>query len=251
MKNLLLRIKKMIPIKVKRVLKSVIIALNPIRWIMFVILTVKHSKIANVSLIANNCIGADISKKLHLRYNTPTVNMQVLPGQFIKFITNLEYYLSLTPVEATSFSEDEGVLLEEIYGGGWQDNVDFPVGKIDDILLCFQHYKSFEEALNTWNRRKQRVNFDKIGYILIADVVKSKKAILDFYNLPLKNKALFLLDIHQVYPAYTLSLQTNELTEVHYVCCAGHHFMDKDENGKSYYEKNFDAIKYLNRISEG
>lgn len=118
MKNLLLRIKKMIPIKVKRVLKSVIIALNPIRWIMFVILTVKHSKIANVSLIANNCIGADISKKLHLRYNTPTVNMQVLPGQFIKFITNLEYYLSLTPVEATSFSEDEGVLLEEIYGGG-------------------------------------------------------------------------------------------------------------------------------------
>ena len=85
---------------------------------MFVILTVKHSKIANVSLIANNCIGADISKKLHLRYNTPTVNMQVLPGQFIKFITNLEYYLSLTPVEATSFSEDEGVLLEEIYGGG-------------------------------------------------------------------------------------------------------------------------------------
>ena len=34
-----------------------------------------------------------------------------------------------------------------------------------DVLVCFQHYDTFEEAKKKWDERKKRVDYDHIGYI--------------------------------------------------------------------------------------
>lgn len=47
----------------------------------------------DVAIIANNCCGADICHTYGLRFNSPTVNLQILPCDFPKFCSNLDYYL--------------------------------------------------------------------------------------------------------------------------------------------------------------
>ncbi|MGP1612358.1 MAG: DUF1919 domain-containing protein [Catonella sp.] len=188
MRKILIIAKKMIPVKVKKELKLIF---APLRRVVAKILSIKNKQIKDVSIISNNCIGADISRKLYLKYNSPTVNMQVLPGQFSKFISNLKYYLNIEPIEVLVLSEVERCMLKEMYGVWEEDKIPFPIGRIDDILLCFQHYNNFEDAVRAWNRRKGRVNFKKIGYILVADVIKYKEDIMRFYGLNIENKLLF------------------------------------------------------------
>ena len=77
MRKLLLSVKRMIPIKIKKELKFIF---APLRRIIAMILSIKNASVKDISIIANNCIGADISRKLYLKYNSPTVNMQVLPN---------------------------------------------------------------------------------------------------------------------------------------------------------------------------
>ena len=246
MRKILIIAKKTIPVKVKKELKLIF---APLRRVVAKILSIKNKQIKDVSIISNNCIGADISRKLYLKYNSPTVNMQVLPGQFSKFISNLKYYLNIEPIEVLALSEVERCMLKEMYGIWEEDKIPFPIGRIDDILLCFQHYNNFEDAVRAWNRRKDRVNFKKIGYILVADVIKYKEDIMRFYGLNIENKLLFLTSDYKEYPEYTSSLVNDNLTEVHRIYCPGHHFMDKDENGISYYERDFNSNKYLREIS--
>ena len=40
-----------------------------------------------------------------------------------------------------------------------------PYGILNNILVCFQHYNTFEEAREKWEERKNRIDWDHIGYI--------------------------------------------------------------------------------------
>ena len=44
----------------------------------------------------------------------------------------------------------------------------YPIGKLDDIFVYFMHYNTCKEARDSWNRRKKRVNLNKI-LILCTD----------------------------------------------------------------------------------
>lgn len=37
-----------------------------------------------------------------------------------------------------------------------------PIGLIDDVEVVFLHYKTFDEAVEKWNRRKSRINWDNL-----------------------------------------------------------------------------------------
>ena len=70
-----------------------------------------------------------------------------MPKDFIKFVNNLDYYLSLTPkVEMGK---------------------DYPIGTLGDVKINFMHYSSPQEALEKWEERKQRINFDKIFVLMV------------------------------------------------------------------------------------
>lgn len=99
------------------------------------------------SLIASNCNGAFILHDLGLRFNSPTVNLFLYPVDFIKYVKKLKYY--------------SGLKLEFIK----EPNITYPVGKLDDIKIYFMHYKSEEEAMQKWEERTKRLNYDDFDYV--------------------------------------------------------------------------------------
>ena len=59
-------------------------------------------KIRNLSLksdkftiISNNCWGGLVYQRYNLPYNTPTVGLYFFADDYIKFVSDLDYYLSL------------------------------------------------------------------------------------------------------------------------------------------------------------
>lgn len=104
-------------------------------------------KNSDFSIISNHCIGGIIYHDLGEKFLSPTVNLKILPDDFIKFIENLEYYLALS--------------IEKV-----ESDLKYPVGKLGDITIYFVHYKSFDQAVSKWNERKKRINFDNIYYIM-------------------------------------------------------------------------------------
>ena len=101
--------------------------------------------VENISFISQNCIGGIIYHDMEQKFLTPTINLYLMANDFVKFVENLEYYLN-----------QELIML---------DGTEVVTGKIDDLEIYFLHYHSNEEALNKWNDRKQRINFEKIFVI--------------------------------------------------------------------------------------
>lgn len=66
----------------------------------------------HVTLICNNCVGGVIFHDLSLRFNSPTINLDIQPKEFINFVNNMRDYMCCE--------------LEEIYDA----SVNFPVGRL-------------------------------------------------------------------------------------------------------------------------
>jgi uncharacterized protein (DUF1919 family) len=96
-----------------------------------------------------NCTGGILYHDLGLKFLSPTVNLYMKAEDFIKFCENLEHYISIdTMVPCT----DAEIVQDRKY----------PVVWLGDILLYLVHYHSVDDALQKWNSRKKRINWDKI-----------------------------------------------------------------------------------------
>ena len=65
--------------------------------------------------------------------------------------------------------------------------INFPVGKLDDLTIYFQHYKDFNSAESKWEERKVRINYNNLFFILI-DTFCDVDTVKDFFTIPYKNK---------------------------------------------------------------
>lgn len=135
-----------------------------------------------VSIITNHCMGGIICHDLGIRFNSPTVNLKILPSDFIRFVENLEDYLSKEIVEI----ED--------------NSVSYPVGMLGDVKVWFVHYKTFEQGVNAWNRRKERINWDNIRVMLTVREECSDEILSRFEKLPYK-KVVFANEKHPEFPS--------------------------------------------------
>lgn len=97
---------------------------------------------SDISIISQNCIGGVFSHDMQWQFRTPTINLYIPAKNYIKFVLEIKRYLS---AELT---------LNRIER--------YPVGRLEDIEVHFVHYKSWQEAKTTWERRKTRVNWEKI-----------------------------------------------------------------------------------------
>lgn len=103
------------------------------------------------TLFSCNCTGGVLYHELGMRFLSPTINMYMDCEDFIKFCENPKYYLSL------NLEKYDGDIERE-----------YPLATLGDITLYLVHYKTFEEALEKWNERKKRINWDNI-YIIGTD----------------------------------------------------------------------------------
>lgn len=96
----------------------------------------------DITIISQNCIGGVLYHDMGLPFQSPTVNLFIPQPDFIRFVNHLEYYLTM---------ELEMHWVEE-----------YPIGRLDDVEIHFVHYDNCLEARDAWERRKQRVQFDRI-----------------------------------------------------------------------------------------
>lgn len=137
-----------------------------------------HRKIP--SIISNNCAGVYLYKEFNCKYLSPTINLQLSPGDYIKFCKNLRYYLSLKIYEIKN--PDKKAF--EALGG---DTIDFPVGELGDLIIYFEHYKDFKTAEKKWEERKSRINYENL-YFVFMDTFCDESRVTDFFLIPYKNK---------------------------------------------------------------
>lgn len=125
------------------------------------------------TIFSCNCTGGVMYHDLGMKFLSPTVNLYMPCEDFIKFCENFEYYFSLEM---------------KPYVGMIERN--YPICTLGDLTLFMVHYKSFEEAKNKWDERKERVKRDNIRIIATdrdgcTDELKDR-----FQSLPYK-KVMF------------------------------------------------------------
>ena len=140
-------------------------------------------KLGSFTLIANNCIAGFLYQKFNISYFSPTIGLQLPQDDFVKFCSNINYYIDGELIENSDDKQDVFTSL----GGG---KIDFPVGKIHDITIFFQHYKTFAEAKEKWEKRKNRINEKKMFFIFIVYDNTPIEIIKEFELLPINNKLI-------------------------------------------------------------
>lgn len=132
-------------------------------------------KCNSVSYISQNCIGQRFYLLQKTQYRSPTIGLWMKPRDFLDFALNLREYLNqkIKLVESDS----------SIYG--------YPVGKIGDAVLYFQHYSSFKHAEQSWERRCERVNYSNLFFILTDRDGFNEVDFKNFLDLPTERKILF------------------------------------------------------------
>lgn len=117
---------------------------------------------------------------------------------------------------------------------------EYPVGKLDDVIIYFVHYASFHEAKEKWEERKKRINYNNLFFIFTERDGCNYEMIKEFENLPYKNKVVFTI---KKYPEITSSIclpHTVINSEVRDLCSYKNLFT------KQRWIDTFDYVAFLN-----
>ena len=125
------------------------------------------------TIIASNCIGTFIYHDMKLPFLSPTINLSFDMNEYVCFLENMKWYLEQPMV---SYKDDR---------------YDYPCGMIGDVEIRFNHYKTFEDAAEKWNERKQRIDWENMFIIGIDGDGCTYDSIQKFDRLPYKNKVIF------------------------------------------------------------
>lgn len=148
-------------------------------------------------------------------------------NDYVKLLENLRWYMEqpILPYEDKRF--------------------DFPTGILGDIEIRFNHYKTFEDAVEKWGERKQRINWNNLFILGIDGDNCSYETIQRFDVLPYKNKVIFT---HIPYPEIQSSYYIPGFEEEAGV---GVLLYFKKQFRVRRYLDDFDYISFLNGKSNG
>lgn len=130
---------------------------------------------APLTIFSNNCWGGLTYHSLDMEFFSPLINMAIGEKDFITFLKRPYYYM-MQKIEFTRIAE-------------LSSGMRFPQGKCDDIILNFLHYKTFEEAEQKWEKRKERINWNNLFIEMATD---NKGVVEEFMELPFENKICFV-----------------------------------------------------------
>ena len=178
------------------------------------------------SIISSNCIGGILSHDLKQRFNSPTINMFFEAADFVKFCSNIPYYVSLIPTDDVELTKERG----------------YPVCNLDDIKIYCVHYQSGDQVREKWIERSKRINYDNLFIIMTDRNGLTEELISEVSKLPYP-KVVFSA---KPYP-YDFVVQVKEFEKQSQV---GQLHFYADYHGNRYYEKSFDLIAWLNHSGE-
>ncbi len=171
------------------------------------------------SIICSNCAGGVISHRLGKEFLSPTVNLWLYQRDFLKLAADLKGYMSCE----LEFVESE---------------YDYPVARLKDVFIYFNHSGSCQEAAADWNRRKTRINYDNIFLLMYDREDLSLEELRKIEDIPCRGKVVFS-DKKRPGLDYVVTLKPSGRPD-------GSQCMDIDRLGFYNFEKQFDFVKWLN-----
>ena len=135
-------------------------------------------------IVANNCLGSRFYKILEREYNTPFVGLFIMPECFAKLVTDFDAYMAKEIV----FIDKSKYPPHDEPGRGADQ---YPLGLLGDLELHFVHYKTAEDAVEKWQRRKARMDLDNLSYIMIANGPCDEPVMTQFTGANPSNKVCF------------------------------------------------------------
>lgn len=178
------------------------------------------------TIISNNCWGGIVYEYYNIPKNSPTVGMYFFADEYIKFISRLKYYLGLK-LEIITYEQSKykDILIRK-------NQTNCLIGKLDDVEIVLLHYHNASEAVQKWERRCKRVNWDNIIFKMSEMNCCTLEHLKAFDNLPTERKILF------VSKDYGLKSQIvwSEWTKVGEI-----------KNDTTYFKKHLNLSNVLNR----
>lgn len=118
----------------------------------------KRLENTDFTIISNNCWGGICYEYYGLQKLSPTVGMYFYADDYVKFISNLPYYMS---IEMKMITPDKSKHRKSLEGKG---EINVPVGVLDDVEIVFLHYRNPSIAKEKWDKRVKRINWNNIIY---------------------------------------------------------------------------------------
>lgn len=149
-------------------------------------------KFTDFTIISNNCWGGLVYQFFGLQYASPTIGLFMMDDDYIKFLENLDYYLS-QPLAFISHVESK--YREQLQKETTAKEC-YPIALLDDVEVHFMHYRSVEDAQKKWEYRKTRINKDRL-LVKMSQRSSNDLTILErFEKLSYKNKLCFTESEH-------------------------------------------------------
>ncbi len=133
-------------------------------------------------IVANNCWGGEVYNWFNRPYNSPFVGLFIYGPCYLKLLSNFHSYM----FQELKFKTNSNYI---------SNDLNYPIGILNDVEIHFLHYKTKEEALSKWNRRTKRMFeiTDLNNYFFKnCDMYETNEQLLEqFHQLPFKNKISF------------------------------------------------------------
>ena len=146
------------------------------------------------SILSMNCFAGHIYQDLHWAYNSPTAGLFFYAEDFCALVNDIE--ILKHPVLFKEKSKWKSANEKMPFREHW-----YPIGYFEgtDVEIHFLHYRTEKEALDKWNRRVSRFNFDNFIAIGFQQNECSPEIIERYSKAPVKNK-VFFTNIELDYP---------------------------------------------------
>lgn len=177
------------------------------------------------TIISNNCWGGHVYRYFNMEYESPTVGMYFYAEEYVKFLSNLKYYMGC---ELKIISAAQSKYYQELQRRGEEQRL---IGRLDDVEIVLLHYHTPEEAISKWNRRKERIHWNNIAIKFSEQNLCTTDILQKFDNLPYERKFVF------VHKDYGLKSQ------ILFKECA---HLDEIPNDTTHFRRYINLIKWLN-----
>lgn len=199
-------------------------AINAVLWDIrhrkFMLQKRKQLQHSDFTFFSCNCVGGVLYHDLGLPFLSPFVNLYLSCEDFIRFCEAPREYLSLPLTPAEQFAN-------------------YPMANLGDLTLHLVHYDSFAQAKEAWERRVQRICFDRV-FLVATDRDGFNEELSRRFDLLPYPKVLFVHrpddnPNHFYIPGFEKQGQVGDLIKKAH-----------PRNGRRYMD-HFDWIKFLNQ----
>lgn len=152
---------------------------------------------SNLSIISRSCFGGLISNLLGLQFLSPFVNLWMNPKDFICFLRHPHDYM-----------EEELIFKEKKYRESY--GFDIATFTCGNVSIVMEHYCDFNEAVDLWNERKKRINWNNL---LVVTITEDPEILREFDALPYEKKICFVSFKSDLDSAWYINPETRKDTK--------------------------------------